>query len=31
MPVMDIERLKAVGGDHIIVFNGPDEQYVAVD
>ncbi|NMB26655.1 MAG: N-acetylneuraminate lyase, partial [Tissierellia bacterium] len=29
MPVMDIERLKAVGGDDIIVFNGADEQYVA--
>lgn len=29
MPVMDIERLKTVGGDDIIVFNGPDEQYVA--
>lgn len=29
MPVMDIERFKAVGGDDIIVFNGPDEQYVS--
>lgn len=29
MPTMDIERLKAVGGDSIIVFNGPDEQYVS--
>ncbi len=29
MPVMDIERFKAAGGDNIIVFNGPDEQYVS--
>ena len=26
---MDIERFKRAGGDNIIVFNGPDEQYVA--
>ena len=26
---MDIERFKRVGGDDVIVFNGPDEQYVA--
>lgn len=29
MPVMDIERFKKVGGDDVVVFNGPDEQYVA--
>ncbi len=29
MPVMDIERFKAAGGEDFIVFNGPDEQYVA--
>ena len=29
MPVMDIERFKAACKDDIIVFNGPDEQYVA--
>lgn len=29
MPTMDIERFKKVGGDQVIVFNGPDEQYVA--
>lgn len=29
MPVMDIERFKAAAHDHFIVFNGPDEQYVA--
>ncbi|MEK4425336.1 dihydrodipicolinate synthase family protein [Solibacillus sp. FSL K6-1523] len=28
MPVMDIERFKAVD-ENVIVFNGPDEQYVA--
>ncbi|MEK3912149.1 dihydrodipicolinate synthase family protein [Paenibacillus sp. FSL H7-0331] len=29
MPTMDIERFKKTGGDEVIVFNGPDEQYVA--
>ncbi|WP_201003037.1 dihydrodipicolinate synthase family protein [Paenibacillus glycanilyticus] len=29
MPALDIERFKSVGGDRIIVFNGPDEQFVA--
>lgn len=29
MPVMDIERFKATGGEDFIVFNGPDEQYVS--
>ncbi|MNI28242.1 N-acetylneuraminate lyase [compost metagenome] len=29
MPTMDIERFKRVGGNNVIVFNGPDEQYVA--
>lgn len=29
MPTMDIERFKRVGGKDVIVFNGPDEQYVA--
>lgn len=29
MPVLDIERFKNVGGEDIIVFNGPDEQYIA--
>lgn len=29
MPVMDIERFKAEAGENFLVFNGPDEQYVA--
>lgn len=29
MPVLDIERFKAAGGENFIIFNGPDEQYVA--
>jgi len=29
MPTLDIERFKRVGGKDIIVFNGPDEQFVA--
>lgn len=29
MPTMDIERFKKVGGKDVVVFNGPDEQYVA--
>lgn len=29
MPVLDIERFKAEGGQDFIVFNGPDEQYVS--
>lgn len=29
MPVMDIERFKAVAHENFIVFNGPDEQYVS--
>lgn len=29
MPVMDIERFKAAAHEEFIVFNGPDEQYVA--
>ncbi|GHH97770.1 dihydrodipicolinate synthase family protein [Neobacillus kokaensis] len=29
MPVLDIERFKAEGGDNFIVFNGPDEQYIS--
>ncbi|MCQ6281542.1 dihydrodipicolinate synthase family protein [Bacillus sp. EB600] len=29
MPVMDIERFRAAGGENIIIFNGPDEQYVS--
>lgn len=29
MPTMDIERFKRVGGDDVIVFNGPDEQFVS--
>ncbi|WP_409270019.1 dihydrodipicolinate synthase family protein [Neobacillus sp. SCS-31] len=29
MPALDIERFKAAGGENFIVFNGPDEQYVA--
>lgn len=29
MPVMDIERFKAASNDECIVFNGPDEQFVA--
>ncbi|MGO4369464.1 dihydrodipicolinate synthase family protein [Paenibacillus sp. 2TAB19] len=29
MPALDIERFKKTGGEGIIVFNGPDEQFVA--
>lgn len=29
MSTMDIERFKHAGGDRIVVFNGPDEQFVA--
>lgn len=29
MPTMDIERFKRVGGANVIVFNGPDEQFVS--
>ena len=29
MPVMDIERFKAAAHENFIVFNGPDEQFVA--
>lgn len=29
MAALDIERFKRVGGDNVIVFNGPDEQFVA--
>ncbi len=29
MPVMDIERFKAAGGEDFIVFNGADEQYAS--
>lgn len=29
MPTMDIERFKRVGGEDVIVFNGPDEQFVS--
>jgi N-acetylneuraminate lyase len=29
MPTMDIERFKKVGGDNVVVFNGPDEQFVS--
>ncbi|WP_226036187.1 dihydrodipicolinate synthase family protein [Aquibacillus saliphilus] len=29
MPVLDIERFKTIGGKNVIVFNGPDEQYVS--
>ncbi|RKP51571.1 N-acetylneuraminate lyase [Cohnella endophytica] len=29
MPTIDIERFKRVGGDDVVVFNGPDEQFVA--
>ena len=29
MPVLDIERFKSVDEDRILVFNGPDEQFVA--
>jgi N-acetylneuraminate lyase len=28
MPVQDIQTFKAQGGDDIVVFNGPDEQFV---
>lgn len=29
MPTQDIQRFKFVGGDGIVVFNGPDEQFVS--
>ncbi|MBP2002160.1 N-acetylneuraminate lyase [Paenibacillus shirakamiensis] len=29
MPTMDIERFKKVGGKDVVIFNGPDEQFVA--
>lgn len=29
MPTQDIQMFKAEGGDDIVVFNGPDEQFVA--
>lgn len=29
MPVQDIQLFKAEGGDNILVFNGPDEQYIS--
>lgn len=29
MPTMDIERFKKIGGNDFIIFNGPDEQYIA--
>ena len=29
MPVQDIQMFKAEGGDDIIVFNGPDEQFIS--
>lgn len=29
LPVMDILRFKECGGDQCVVFNGPDEQFVA--
>lgn len=29
MPVQDIQMFKAAGGEDFIVFNGPDEQFVA--
>lgn len=29
MPVQDIQMFQAEGGDDIIVFNGPDEQYIS--
>ncbi|MRH41167.1 N-acetylneuraminate lyase [Aquibacillus halophilus] len=29
MPALDIERFKTIGGNNVIVFNGPDEQYVS--
>ena len=29
MPAQDIQMFKAVGGEEFVVFNGPDEQFVA--
>lgn len=29
LPVMDLAKFKALGGDRCVVFNGPDEQYAA--
>lgn len=29
MPVQDIQMFKAAGGDAVVVFNGPDEQFVS--
>ena len=29
MSTYDIQRFKAIGGERLIVFNGPDEQYIS--
>lgn len=29
MPVLDIEKFKMIAGDEYVIFNGPDEQYLA--
>ena len=29
LPVMDIAQFKEAGGDNVVVFNGPDEQFAA--
>lgn len=29
MPVLDIQQFKNSGGDNVVIFNGPDEQFVA--
>ncbi|AEY67219.1 dihydrodipicolinate synthase family protein [Clostridium sp. BNL1100] len=29
MSTFDIQRFKAIGGDNLLVFNGPDEQYIS--
>lgn len=29
MPVQDLQMFKAAGGDDVIVFNGPDEQFIS--
>ena len=30
MSTYDIQRFKAIGGERLIVFNGPDEQYLSL-
>ena len=29
MPTQDIQTFKMIGGDDVVIFNGPDEQFIA--